>query len=92
MHAAYHLRIQAFFQRVGLVSRGDILVRQIHCDREVQGRLKPYQVEGRALVWGFKGGGGIIFVLDSNLTDYIIVLGMFVILHNRELLVEKMGF
>lgn len=91
MHAAYHLRIQAFFQRVGLVSRGDILVRQIHCDREVQGRLKPYQVEDRALVLGFKGGGSI-FVLDSNLTDYIIVLGMFVILHNRELLVEKMGF
>lgn len=40
---------------------------------------------------GFKGGGSI-FVLDSNLTDYIIVLGMFVIQHNRELLVEKMGF
>lgn len=37
-------------------------------------------------------GGGSIFVLDSNLIDYIIVLGMFVILYNRELLVEKMGF
>lgn len=39
-----------------------------------------------------RGWGRNIFVLDSNLTDYIIVLGMFVIQHNRELLVEKMGF
>lgn len=68
-------------------------MRQIHCDRRSRGRLKPYQVEGRALVGDSKGGGGrSIFVLDSNLTDYIIVLGMFVIQHNRELLVEKMGF
>lgn len=73
------------------MSGGDILVRQIHCDRRSRGRLKPYQVEGRALVGDSKGGGSI-FVLDSNLTDYIIVLGMFVIQHNRELLVEKMGF
>lgn len=66
-------------------------MRQIHCDRRSRGRLKPYQVEGRALVGDSKGGGGrSIFVLDSNLTDYIIeVLGMLV-LHNRDLLVEKM--
>lgn len=72
-------------------------MRQIHCDRRSRGRLKPYQVEGRAVVGDSKGGregGRSIFVLDSNLTDYIIVLGMFVILHNRELLVlvEKMVF
>lgn len=43
---------------------------------------------------GGREGGRSIFVLDSYLTDYIIVLGMFVILHNRELLVlvEKMVF
>lgn len=50
-------------------------------------------IRSRAEPWfGDSKGGGSIFVLDSNLTDYIIVLGMFVILHNRELLVEKMGF
>lgn len=49
-------------------------------------------IRSRAEPWfGIQRGGGI-FVLDSNLTDYIIVLGMFVIQHNRELLVEKMGF